>query len=340
MTTRRLTVVAVALAALVAIPPHGPTAQAAEKVTLRQKLPKGLRTRMIIAMNTTTETQMPGAAKGMSIRGKVSQTLELLCHVVDVSPKGETTLEIKHDRLKQSMNMGGLRLSFDTKHKKPDKANPMAKMFLDAVEPLLGLTLTIKLDREFQVKEVQGLEAFQEKLDQGGVGGLVGTQVGRMFSDGQFKNMVSQYITKHLPSKPIAVGDSWTSVDKVDIPVVGEMQIETKSTLVGVEKHKGKRCAKVWIASRMQRTSTKPSKGAGPVKQISVRKCDTKGAYWFDVKGGQMIEADMDNDMRLTMVVDVPGVSGRKRSGGMSMDQRFKLKMHIVVKPEPAGPSK
>ncbi len=340
MTTRRFVAAAVALAAFVALPPHGPSAQAAEKVTLRQKLPKGLRTRMIVTMNTTTETQMPGAARGVAMKGKVGQTLELLCHVVDVSPEGETTLEIKHDRLKQSMNMGGIRVSFDTKRKPSDKADPMAKMFLDAVKPLLGLTLTVKMDRAFQVKEVQGLEAFQEKLDQGGVSGLVGTQLGRLFSDGQLKNTMSQYITKHLPSKPVAVGDSWTSVDKVNVPMLGEMQLEMKSRLVAVEKHKGKRCAKVWIDSRMQRTSTKPSRGTGPVKQISVRKCDTKGVYWFDIKGGQMIEAEMDNDMRLAMVVDARGVSGRKRSGRMSIDQRFKVKMHVVVKPEPLRPSK
>jgi len=217
----------------------------------------------------------------------------------------------------------------------------MAKDLATMMRPLLGAKLTIELDKDLQVVK----DATRSKPLPSRKGGFLeglGTaimlgQFDQALSEEQLEKMVVQSLTKYLPRKPVAVGESWTSPEKMDAPRHAEWTATMQCRLVSIGKHKGKRCAKIQIDIKTRRTASHPAKLPDNVMDVRLDKWDSKGLYWFDIDAGQMVEMTLDRDIRILTKTEmqIPGVN--ESSGPTTMDQRMKTKRRVIAKPVPAG---
>ncbi len=333
---------AVALSVLAAIPLGSGAARGAEAFDLRQKFRKGETNRLEIRMDMDMKMARPGMGEAGDMKMKMTHCFELLHHVVDVTPKGAVTLEMTYDRIKQTMDMGVMKLSFDSKDDAADEESPVTRGLAAALRPMVGLKLTIKLDEKHRVKSVSGFDAYWKALDRDSTGAALRKQMSSMFGDEQLKNMMDQWFSKYLPPKKVTVGESWTIDDVMETPMLGGLQVKATSTLIGVEDHKGKRCAKIAVVGHMKTSDTQPTSSPSMpgVKAMKIKKCDMKGLTWFDLKAGQFAETDMEQDMHISMSLDLPDVSSKPSGSASKMEQKIKMRMRMTMKPEPAGPKK
>jgi hypothetical protein len=335
MTVHRFALTASAVLIPLLVLVGGPPAGAAETVLLRLKFEQGSTSRMIVTMDGIMDIDSPGKGPVGSMKGKILQLYEILLHVADVRADGGVVLDLTYDRIKQSMNMGPIRLTVDTRDLDAARSNPMAAAMLSGIKPLLGLRLVITLDPDYRVTKVEGFDAFWRTLAEDPMGRVIGKQLAQTFGDAQLKNMLDQCFSRYLPNKAVAVGESWVGDYQMEIPMLGKVQIHSTNTLEGVEKHKGKRCAKIRLSAQMKSTGTQPSTIGTGIGNARIRKADTKGICWFDLDAGQMIETRLDQDLRMSMALRAPMRATTKPAKKMSIEQRMKVKLGIVVRPEP-----
>jgi hypothetical protein len=321
-------------AAMVLIPLVGGSGCATQKVTLRQKFTQGSTTRMTMTTDMNIKMDLPGQDLGEAQESKMAQTFEMLLHVSDIGPDGTTTLEMTYDRIKQSIDMGGRGVGFDSKAS--EQTAPEAKMMAATLKPLLGLRVTIKLDKDLHPTEVKGFDELWKRLDADPASSGMRKQVERAFGDKQIKKMMEQFMAGSFPSHPVAVGESWKQSENVDMPMIGELNVKATSTLEGIEQYKGRRCAKIRTKAEMTSADTRPTSGPTALLGMKMRRCNVEGFMWFDIKAGQMIETDMDQDIVMSMQLPgAPGASAGQPTSRRSMEQHIRGKTRIVATPEP-----
>ena len=341
MKMSRLTLAAIILCAPGALLMHAQTAGAAEKVSLRYKFRKGDRTRMTLNMDMDMDMKMPGMDGTKDTSGKMTQLIEFVYHVVDVLPDKSVKLEMTYDRVAQTMDMGGMKMSFDSKKDTPSADDPMAKMFTAAIKPLLGLKLTLVLDPQHQVKKISGFDAYWEKLAKDPA--LSGTRqlMRNSLGDEQLKGMMRQFFSHALPSRPVAPGESWTTNQSMGLPMLGNFEIDSTFTLMSVGKHKGKRCAQIHMVAQMKSADKKPTSAPAGMPEIDIRKCDVTGWIWFDLDAGHIFESETAQDMEMVMGLPSTSQPGAKAKAGAKpategkMVQKIRGKIRMTTRPEP-----
>jgi len=324
----------------------GPSSLGAEKVTLKHKFRKGPVTRLVTTIDMAIEMTMPDVGlpempKDMKVN--TTQTYEMLYRVSDAEPNGNTTIEITFDRFKQAIDMNETKMEFDSKDPDRDKDNPLAKPLSSVFKSLIGCKYTVRLDKDGRVAEVKGLDEIWNTLGEGKTPQAVRDEMRKMFGDKQLNKMMSDFMGKDLPPHPVAIGESWTLDERLDVPMFGGVQTKTTCTLVAVEERKGKRCAKIGVVGTMKSTETQPvSKPRGFMPSMRIRKSDMQGFEWFDIEAGQFLEMDMDQTMEMTMGLPGPPGGGEpsasQPTSRMSIEQRMQGKTRIVAVPEPAEP--
>ncbi|MBN1341951.1 MAG: hypothetical protein JXQ73_04685 [Phycisphaerae bacterium] len=312
------------------------TAYPAEKCQLRLKFKEGMSNRIVMTIDTDMNMKTSESSLPIPTQSKMTQVMEMVYRVTEVAPDGGVTLEMIYDRVKQAMNMAGMSISYDSREKgQAQEGNPMAAAFAAAMEPLVRLKLIVKLDPKHHVKEVKGFDAYVRKLSRGPGGGMLAGQMGKMFGDKQLAAMLDQFFSKSLPGKPVAVGESWVTDQTLEMPMMGKLSLKTTSTLESISEHRGRRCAKILTDAKMATTPTQPAAQAGSPARLKINSATMKGHYWFDLQAGQTIDMLTDQDMDMSIDLQMPGQATSSPAGIPSMRQLMKSKMRMTVRPEP-----
>ncbi len=355
MRTHHLSVMVVLLVAGATTAAIGQTARAAEKVCLRPHFEKGT----VVRMTMTSDGEIDQTISGARIPGmpsKAHQTVELSYRVTEVTEDGGATLEATCNRIRQDVDMGVTKKgSFDSENENQRNAEGMDKELVDAARPLVGLRLTIEFDKDLHVtKEVYRSEASPSRKK--GLFEAIGTaillgQFDQAISRETLKEMMVQSLVRYLPRELVAVGESWTPTEKTEALTESDEFI-TSCTLLGIGKHKGRRCAKIQIDFKMKSTASQPAKrrdGAGDPRVI---KCDWEGICWFDIDAGQVIEVILNRDIQAQCRLDIHDADGRRmvemtlkrdrraltkarKSGVATLNHRLKTRRHIIAEPQP-----
>jgi hypothetical protein len=163
-----------------------------EKITLQYNMAKGDTRKLNFAVNMDNKVTVGDNTIDMVITMGMDATFA----VKEVDKEGLHTVDFTYDRIKMKMT-GPLEVDYDSDNKDEDPG-PLAKSFAG----LAGQTITMKIDRQAKVKDVQGFEKIAERMG-----------VPKKQFDSQ-RDQMMQMIAP-LPGKPVGIGDSWEGTMKL-----------------------------------------------------------------------------------------------------------------------------
>mgnify|MGYP000667802842 CR=1 FL=1 len=237
------------------------------KVNLRPRFTPGqeIRYMMELEINSTAAEQVQ----------KITQEIGLLLRVKDTSPESGSTLELVYESLK--LSSGGMLGGIEFDGAKPRPADDSQAAIHDMLKPIIGLTLTIKMDRDGNISSVTG-------------GGNLPAHVAAQFTgaDG-IKNLVGPITSLNKSPGMVAVGESWHNKDSMQAPM-GTMNIATTHTL---KRHKGAD-AEIEITGTV---TLDPSAATG-LPQVAIKDSTLTGIAHWDTEVGML--KSMETNQRLS----------------------------------------
>ncbi len=282
------------LAVVVVVLPASAWAQlggGGREVDLRPRFVQGQQTRFKMEMTNTSEpvhgagsaptTKGPtgstprkpgGAAQPASDQSQSKVEMVLSLKVQSVSAGHEATVALVFDSLKMSTTNQDQKVEFDST-KPPTTDEDLVGALL---RPLVGSTMTLKVDPAGNITSITGGEAFS------GLGQFVG--------GGQGGDLFGPLFSAKKGTGRVHVGESWEDEDTIDNSLLGRFKMLTRHTLRSAAANE----AKVDMTGHIVPGSEAPGVGAGQIKDSSFT-----GSYAWDTERGMLKR--MDSTMKVRM---------------------------------------
>lgn len=198
-------------------------AHLAADVDLRPRFQVGQDVRFRLETSAVSDNQMPG--------GGAQQTKDAQDIVVRLSPKEVTeagsTVELTYESIKVTIE-GSPRgpQTFDSAQDPAADTNPFAQ----ALRPLVGMTLTLKIDANGNITEVTGAEnaALNRR----------NPFASRLTTTPGVSALFGRIISANRASGQASVGQSWQTVDAFDQGPMGRLKLTADSTLMSHDSNK------------------------------------------------------------------------------------------------------
>lgn len=202
---------------------------AAEKVVIRQHWEPG----KLYKQETVTDMSMTMPGLGAAGEQKTYIAQQLTVGVTSQAGTSNKTAEVKFAGIKANMNMLGQTMTYDSAD--PSKSQPFLQQSFGA---MVGKSFTIVYDKDNHFVSVSGLDS------------LAATPLGKTQAmDGnQLAEMFRKSSELGLPKTPVAVGDTWTSEETLEMQPLGKMKITAQGKLDAIESRQGVRTAVVSLS--------------------------------------------------------------------------------------------
>ncbi|MGC4103219.1 DUF6263 family protein [Ferruginibacter sp.] len=186
-----------------------------EAYTLKMRLSKNDSFHQAIKMNMLMNMKVMGQAMDM----KMNMDAGMDFHVLDTSST-KKDLQLTYTNFQMSMDMG----------KSIPKTIDTDSIMNQATKNMIGKSFMMELAPNNEIIAVTGFDSL--------MAGSAGDEASRkmmekMFSKDQVNNMFGMMFSMY-PNKPVRVGETWTSKNKVNISNI-DMQINITFKLVGVK---------------------------------------------------------------------------------------------------------
>jgi hypothetical protein len=163
---------------------------AQKPIDLSYKLKEGQQYSLSIKTNQTISMEMQGQTMVLKQNSEITQ--DLLVKKVDENMN--FTLDITYKKMKLNQNAMGMDISFDSE--KPDESgNPMAKQVGEALNKIVGTTVTTEMDR---------------------FGNAIRNNISEVMADNQSVSGIETGMLNVYPDKKIKIGDTWEVSVKPD----------------------------------------------------------------------------------------------------------------------------
>ncbi len=291
--------------------------RAGEKVTLEQKFVPG-------TYVTTMTTDMRNATQMPNARGEIKQGIKMLMvmetTVEKPSDKGQT-IRITYKRFRQSVTSGSMSISYDSA-KATESQNPqMAKIY----GAMLDHEIRFTMDSEGKIVDSKGLDEMWDKMGAGNPAmALVVKNMKKQFGNTMLKQMISSS-SRYMPDKPVAVGDTWETNTKQNVPVLGEIDFVQQCKLTDLPDTPAGKVAVIVFTGKMK--SDKPTTtdmGQGKMTFTSVDMTMT-GKMNVNIANTTLTTTVMDMSSRIKMSVGGP----EGRTMDMAVDTKGTVKTTV-----------
>ncbi len=220
--------------------------------------------------------------KMMGMSNDVGQKFDfyLKQEVKSVAEDGSADIEVTYDRIVYEINMAlmGQKITYDSEIDEPGGANPMA----DAMDPVVGKSFTMKLDKRGQVLEVTGLEAILDGMAASG-----GEANMEAFKPENIKKTM-QGIQAIYPDVLVGEGDTWGA----ETDLSGDYPLDLKTTYK-VEKIESDKIILGVDGTVSSDGKAELPNGAGSMSMDGTQ----KGTMEIDRATGMMLNGDLVQDI-------------------------------------------
>ncbi len=269
---------------------------AADAVELKQRWIAGKQ--YFQTMQSTQGTTIDlGAQK---IEQKTSTTMEMSLAVRPHEDGTRKRVTIKYERVAMSMDMNGQKMGFDSA-KPGEGTDPLG--LAKTLGGTVGKELKVLLTATDDIGEVENYDEFVKNFPASPIPGM---DMSKMFNKDSMAQMMKQGALQAMPGKPVVPGDSWPFTTSVDLPQMGKVAVKGTYTFKGLKEHGGVSCAEIategTIALDMAKADPSSPAGAALAQLgMKVEGGTLKGTVWFDPKLGFARDAQLVQEMNMTM---------------------------------------
>lgn len=244
------------------------------QTTLRYKFTEGEKLQYVVEKKTRTTSSV----MNMETESKMNLSMDLVWQVISVKGDGSAQVQFKVTYAKISMGM----VEVDSAQKNtPDE--PIAKAASQMVKARAAIDMTGTLLATGEVKDVKVSEKTIEAMKK-----LPG---GETFDPDSLKSMVSSFV---FPTEAVAKGKTWSSKSEVKTPIFTTIA-ENIYTYDGAVQKEGATLEKISIKPELKIEPAPKS----PIKEV--KEVKGSGQLFFDNKAGHIIEAVVNQNMRLEL---------------------------------------
>ena len=197
------------------------------------------------------------------------------------------------------MSTAGQKMGFDSA--KPGEGNDALGMG-KSLGSITGKELHVVINDKDEVTSVENFEEFTKGFQPSGMPGM---DPAKMFSKESVAQMVKGSALQTMPGHPVKPGDSWPYSTDVDLPQLGKVTVKGTYTLKSVSDHEGVQCAEIQTDGTVSLNFDGAPGAAGdsPLAKLGmkVEGGTLKGTIWFDPKLGHTRDAQLDQEMTMTM---------------------------------------
>jgi hypothetical protein len=301
----------------------------AETVTFKQDLPAG--TYYSTMLMNTDQTMDTGPMGPMT--SKIKMLMVAKYDVSQADAQGMRQVRFNYERIVQDMSaMGGaMVMSYDSDN--PQAAGGQGAMLAQVYQPMLEAKFVITMDKDGQVTQVQGVDEMLQAMGQKNPQSramLAGMK--EAFGKEAIAKMINQ-ARDFMPDKPVAVGESWTNQQTISAPMIGDLQLESTSTLVDLSSDGDGRVAEIDIkgtatSSGAAQAANLPTGGAMDIKDMNI---DQTGKLFVNPDTGLAKRVVIDQTTTMTMDVNAPQGQAAQGQQPQAMTMKMNQKSNIVM---------
>jgi hypothetical protein len=270
----------------------------AQTVRLQLKFPKGKVDRMTIHITTTSSVTGAGTASQADSTSK--QMMSMLTSVVDSSSRG-SNVKLTYESIQSSTTVGGKLIP-----------NPSAQVG----NALKGKSISLLFDPAGNLAQVTGYDKLM-KQSFANMPPQFQASMKQMLSEKSFKQMWAMSFGGVFPSRPIRLGESWSSTMNLPQgPINVNLKMQMK--LVGIENHRGHKMARIALSGTGGIDASNMASQGMAIKTDSL---NISGTCYFDLDRGWMSDQSMTMAMHAT-------VKAQSQTVGMSM--RMKMDSNVT----------
>ena len=262
--------------------------QLAWKFTQGESLKYVVKQNMNMTMNVAGKTQSIAMNQTMDMRWKISE----------VDPgNGDADMSQTIERVQMTSQGGPIGvLEYDSAGDKTPES-PLGKSMAEVFRRIIGEEFGVHMKTTGKIDQVTIPQSLIDSLKKAG-------SAGNALDETTLKQMMTQSAIT-LPEKSLNPGDSWDSVQQVELPF-GTMTVKSQLTYQGIDSGSGH--AKIAMIPVI---SVAPKQGAAV--SLTLTKSEGTGLVLFDAAKGRIAKSDLD----LTMQMQV-------KSFGQVIDQTIK----------------
>ena len=269
---------------------------AAEAVELKQRWIAGKQYFQTMQSMQGTSIDM-GAQK---IEQKTSTTMEMSLAVRPHEDGARKRVTIKYERVAMNMEMNGQKMGFDSA-KPTEGTDPLG--LAKTLGATVGKELKVLLTATDEISDVENYDEFVKNFPPSPIPGM---DMSKMFTKDSMAAMMKQGALQAMPGKPVKPGDSWPYATTVELPQMGKVAVKGTYTFKGMTDHGGAPCAEIVTTGEITLDMAKAD-AASPAGEalaqlgMKVEGGTLKGTVWFDPKLGFARDAQLTQEMSMTM---------------------------------------
>lgn len=251
------------------------------QTTLRWKLAAG----ESLVVQTQQETSSVVSFSGKKAETKINLGMELLWNVT-AADDSEATIKqtIRRVEFRLESEKGG-KIEYDSSAK--TRPAGQAREVADAVKPLLGAEVTIRMSPRGEVLDAKPANAPAEAIF---ADPAPGAEPG-VFSRKVIETLLRQPLAV-LPEKPVAEGDTWSATSQLDASL-GKFQQTTTYKLVGTVEQDGAQVAKVEFSAAIEPAAS-VAKAATGKPALTLKSHEQSGHFLFSPALGRLVAAEQN----------------------------------------------
>lgn len=275
-------------------------APAGDRVLLKTRFAKG-QAHYVEAVGESSQNITGTMGKmGMTFKKRYGQTEK----VESTSMEG-VEISITLDRMSfhlESQLMGNLRYDSDL------PSTEDAPQLRQLMEPMLGETLRLKIDRDNNVTEIAGLDELVDKVEKKNQGNMFAAGFRSSFNKELIGRQFRTLQIDILPNKEVAVGDTWSYAPEEDMAQIG-VKFDCTCELTKIGKKGKTNVAFIEIKGKPTEFRQKMQTGI-PADGLEIKKGGLKGTCLFNLDENRLLERTIEADCTLATVPPKPAEEG------------------------------